>query len=314
MNTTEGYELLAFGVLALVLIVLVSFHYLHRYRLRRLQALRDGGSAPGIASDRAYNRLALARREADLLAAQGGDVDRAKQLIDLADRSMETRNFDRAYDLAQSAHEALVRARRAPLPSRARASAPPAAASSAQASTAPAGSVPSAPSAPAGSPSAPPVPKNRAEAQFQLRLFEQDLAAAGKGDEYGREVGEARTLYVQAQEAFSRAEYAESFRLALRGRRRIGGHVEALPPPGAGGRTMAPGIPGAGEDVAQSAEDLAAQERCPACGHPTVPSDAFCRGCGAVRTPSVCARCGAPRAPTDAFCGRCGERYDRPAA
>lgn len=308
MDTTEGYELLAVGVIALVLVVLVSFHYLHRYRMRRLQALRDGGAAPELASDRAFNRIALARREADLLAAQGEDVGRAKQLIDLANRSMETRNFGRAYELAQSAHETLVRTRREPAHPHPLASTPPLAGGAAP----PSAASTAAGKAEAPAPSAPPVPKNRAEAQFQLRLFEEDLAAVAKGGEYGREVGEARSLYAEAQAAFSRADYTDALRLSLRGRRRVGGHVETLAPPGGPPARVA--VPKTDGDAARSAEELAARERCPSCGHPTTPADAFCRGCGAVRSPTACPRCGASRTPIDAFCGRCGERYDRPAA
>lgn len=312
LTVTEAYALLAVGVVLVVVVIVVVSQSLRRYRLRRLEELRGSGSAPGGGSDRAYNRLALARREADLLAAQGGDVERASQLIALADRSLQTREFDRAYDLAQAAHETLVRARREPRRGHPLATNPAVGAVAPAATPSEGGTAPSAEAGAAGASS---VAKNRAEAQFQLRLFDQDLAAASKGGTNRAGVKEARNLYVQAHAAFARADYAEAFRLALRGRRRVGGRVESLAPPPSGPAPPqgAQGTAALG-DAAQAAEEVAALDRCPLCGHPTAANDAFCRGCGAARTPSVCPKCGASRQPTDTFCGRCGERYDRAAA
>jgi hypothetical protein len=304
---TEAYELLVVGVVLLAIVMLVSFHLLRRYRLRRLQDLRGDSAGPRAMSDRAYNRLALARREADVLAAQGGDVERARQLIDLSTRSLDAGSADRAYELAQAAHETLVKARQEPTLSRSpvpkpEASSPPLAAGR---PTAGGSASPDA----VGSAPAPSVPRNRAEAQFQLRLFEEELAAAAKGAKDRTQVEGARELYVQAHAAFARADYAQAFRLALRGRRQVGGHIESLgPPPATPASGGGAGVPPTADPV-ESAERVAALERCPLCGHPAVAGDTFCRGCGAARTPANCSHCGAPRTAADAFCGRCGERY-----
>jgi hypothetical protein len=305
VTNPEAYELLAVGVVLVAVVMLAAFHLLRSYRMRRLGELRGGVGEPRSAGDRAYNRLALARREADLLEAQGGDVERARQLIDLANRSQNARNFDRAYELAQAAHETLVRTRRetprGPSPTPVSAAPTPS-----RAVTAPA--VPEGRSGP--STTTPTVPKNRAEAQFQLRLFEQDLASAAKAPGDRAVVHGARELYVQAHAAFSRGDFQDAFRLALRGRRQIGGHVEALGPSAspAAASTAGASAPRA-PDPTEAAEAAASGERCPRCGHPAVRDDAFCRGCGAPRGPAACPRCGTPRTPTDTFCGRCGERY-----
>jgi hypothetical protein len=303
---TEAYLVLAAGIVLIVVVVFASLHFLRGYRVRRLQELREQGSSPTMRSDRAYNRLVLARREAELFAAQGGDVAQARQLIDLSDRSLKAHSYDRAYELAQAAHETLVKARREPLRARPDSSAPPT-------PDPPTPGVPVGPAAPVASTPrsvapAPPVPKNRVEAQFELRLFERDLAQATKAGPAGTEVAEARQLYVQAHAAFSRADYPEAFRLSLKGRRRVGGHVESLGLP-----TAAPATPGGpmAADPTQAAEEVAAQGRCPACGHPNVPGDLFCRGCGAARTPATCPSCGTARKPADTFCGRCGARFAR---
>ena len=302
-----GYiELLVVAVVVLALVAYGGFYLLRVLRLRRLQAEKGEGSGPEVTADRAYNRLALARKEATLLEAQGGDVAHARELIDLASRSLDGRAFDQAYERAQAAHEALVQARAqlsparnlsaAALPSSTPGGAPPHAGSP----------VPAAASAP---PAAPTVPKNRAEAQFQLRLFEQDLVTAKRTAPKAPSTGEATQLYVQAHAAYDRAEYAEAFRLSLRGRRRVGGTVETLGTPGPSGVAASANEGSAPTDPVRMAEAVAAQERCPACGHPVVSGDSFCRGCGAARTSAACPKCGAPRKPADSFCGRCGGSY-----
>lgn len=307
MAAIQAYAILALLVVLLVVVVLLSLHFLRRYRLQRLRVLREQDAGPARAGDRAYNRLALARREADLLAAQGGEVDRARQLIDLADRALDHREFDRAYELAQSAHETLVRARREPRPGRPLAPAAPD-------PLLPRGSPSPLPTDPSPSPAEPvprapasPLAKSRVEAQFELRLFEEELARAAQPGASGAALTEARALYVQAHAAFGRGEYVEAFRLSLRGRRRVGAHVEALGAPAASATPGPSSLPEA--DAVQTAETVAGERRCPQCGHPTVAGDAFCRGCGAARTPASCPKCGAPRLPADVFCGKCGERY-----
>ncbi len=285
------YELLAIGVVLLVLFLVIVMFVLRRYRMRRLALLRGTGAGAATTADRAYNRLALARREADLLDSQGGDSTNARQLIDLANRSLDGHQYDRAYELAQSAHETLVRGRRdAPLR---RGGGPPAPASPAPALA------PASAAEPAPAPAAP-VAKNRVEAQFELRLLDQDLSAGGPSAAGGA-AGEARALAGQAHAAFDRGEYGEAFRLALRGRRRIGATVEALGP--SARRAAEPSLPA---DPAQAAEAAAAGGRCPSCGHPLVAGDAFCRGCGAP-TGRSCPSCGAPLRAPDTFCGRCGK-------
>lgn len=299
MSGIEAYELLAVGVLLLAIVMIATLHLLRTYRQRRLQTLRGQGTDPAAASDRAFNRLTLARREADLLDAQGVDTERARQLIGLASRSLDARDFGRAYDLAQAAHETLVTARRRPLPSSVKAPTPGEPATPA--------AVPAKAPATLPTPGAPPtLAKNRAEAQFQLHLLEQDLATAGASAAKAPSTSEARTLYNQARAAFDRADYAEAFRLSLRGRRRVGGHVEVLGSPAPSGNGS---VRPAAVTAEQAAEAVAAQERCPACGHPTVAGDAFCRGCGAPRAALSCPACAGPRTPTDTFCGKCGARY-----
>jgi len=306
VTNIQPYLLLAIVVIAAGAVMLAAFHMLRSYRQRRLRAIRGDAADPAFVGDRAYNRIALARREADLLSAQGVDVEQAEQLIVLANHALETRDSTRAYDLAQAAHETLVQARRQPARLRSSTPAPGAAGAAAVPG------VPLASPAAAATSSAPapppqnPVAKNRAEAQFQLRLFESELAHADKSTPGGTASLEARDLYIQAHAAFARAEYAEAFRLSLRGRRAIGGKVETLGPPAPNA-----GVPSrAGASTPEAtAERLAAQERCAACGYPTVPGDTFCRGCGAAHAPATCPGCGAPRAPTDTFCGSCGQRY-----
>jgi hypothetical protein len=239
----------------------------------------------------------MARREAEVLERQGRDVSRARELLATAEREFGLRQFPAAYEHAHAAHEALVAERRhaSPPPApRPRAPAPPSA-----------GGVLERAFAPSSAPSEPPrgLPKNRAESQFQLRLLEADLAKAKE-----RRAGEAGTvaaseLYGEAQAAFSREEYTEALRLALRGRRQVGGAVETV---ALGSSAAKPEPESAAQDLAAAAEAVAGRDRCARCGHPSLPGDTFCRGCGAPRTLLACPKCGAARTPSDGFCGRCG--------
>ncbi len=301
MVSSIALEAVALGAIVAITGIAVVVLLLQRMRRRQLK-LREAAATPEFASDRAYNRLALARREAGLLAAQGGDTSRAQDLIGLAEQAFNGRQFDRAYELAQSAHETLVRARRQPA-----LTAPPGAATAALPGPSPrAAALPAGPAAPAFDPAV--VTKNRAEAQFQLRLFEQDLVKARQSAAAGQPNAEARQLYVAAQAAFARGEYGEAFRLSLRGRRKVGAVVEAVGTARGAGAEAPPRLPSS-SDPGEVAERVATAERCPQCGHPTSSDDLFCRGCGAARSPTACGRCGAPRAPDDTFCGRCGLKF-----
>lgn len=306
LTPTEIDAIVVITILAVAVVALLLF-LLQRLRRRRAELLHELKDRPDLLQDRAFNRIAMARREADLLARQGVDTGRAQDLIAQAQSAFDLRNFDRAYRDAHLAHETLVRARRTgPLPS---------------ASPVPATAPPPAPPAnrpapvppPPANASGPGLAKNRAEAQFQLRLLDRELEHARGSHPQAGATLEATGLRSQSQTAFDRADFTDSFRLALRGRRALGGSVEALPPTGASrgasAGPMAPASAGARADASQTAEAVAGGDRCPNCGYPALAGDAFCRGCGTPRTPTACPQCGAPRQPADTFCGRCGMSF-----
>ncbi len=297
LQPIQAYELLAAGVVGVAFVVFVVVYFLRSYRMRRLEELKGDPVGRASAGDRAYNRIALARREADLLESQGTEVSRARQLIELANHSLDQRQNDRAYELAQSAHETLVKARREP---RLRSAWDPTASPTPEplASVPPMAPSPALNATPAPSPA---VPKNRVEAQFELRLLEQDLAQAGSAAAGPNK--EARELYVQGHAAFDKGNFADAFRLAIRGRRKVGATVESLGGSAAG---QPPMVPGAGPlDPDRTAEATASAGRCAQCGHPLVAGDGYCRGCGAP-TSNPCPKCGSPRRARDTFCGKCG--------
>ncbi len=311
-------------VLAVVVVVLLAagtagvlLVMRQRLRRRRAQLIQELSDRPAVIQDRAFNRIAMARREAELVSDRGADVGRARDQIAQAQAAFDSRQFARAYESAQMAHETLVGLRRAaPLPS---SSLP---ANRASASTAPPSPLPLSVSSPGtGNPSAAPAPaptappKNRVESQFQLRLLAQELEVARHDRPDDGKTGAAGALDRQAREAFDRADFTEAFRLALRGRRALGDRVEALPP-GPGGGAPAPPPPGNAPgalrsevDAAGSAESVASAGRCPTCGYPALPGDTFCRGCGTPRAPPTCPKCGAVRQSADTFCGRCGAHF-----
>lgn len=312
-----SYEIELLVVVVFLVVIGIGFGLYARARLqrRKAQLLGELRNRPDLVQDRAFNRIAMARREAELLAGQGVDVGRARDQIAEAQAAFDNRRYEQAYQTAQVAHESLVNARRTgPRLS----SAPPRSGSSGN-------SPPSPPASPVGAPApsaaaapapAPPVAKNRAESQFQLRLLDQELASARSNHSGAPVTIDAGELATRAHSAFDRSDFTEAFRLALKGRRALGGSIESLPPtPGGPVPTDDPGPRGfdgnlgARSDATETAEKVAGAERCSECGYPALPGDAFCRGCGRPRSPSACAKCGTPRTPSDTFCGRCGAAF-----
>lgn len=296
--------LIAISVVLVVIVLGVFLVVLRRLRTRRDQILLELGSKPGLVQDRAFNRLAMARREVQVLARTGTDTSRALEFIAQSQGAFDTHQYARSYELAQSAHEALVNAHGW--------------AKSSVVALSPAGapvlreSPPVPPfAAPTEAASAPaPLPRNRAESQFQLRLLEQEVVTARRDRPRQGGTFEAINLQGQAQEGFDRGDFTEAFRLALRARRSLGGKVESLAPPPRGVDPSSP--PGSAQgplDSTAVAEQVAAADRCSNCGYPTPPNDTFCRGCGDQRAVSACAACGSPRGPSDTFCGRCGAQF-----
>ena len=314
MSSLTSQELLAIVVIVVlgVGVVALLLFLVKRLRDRRDQLLHELHDRPELVQDRAFNRIAMARREAEILGRQGRDVGRARELIATAQAAFDTRSYNRAYESAQFAHESLVHSRSPPPgPARPGPSAAPLPSSPVSAGPLPGGSGPWA----TGSAAAPggALPRNRAEAQFQLRLLDQELDPARNGRSAAPEMAEAVAGRDRAKAAFDRGDFTEAFRSALRARRALGGTVEGLPPSptfrspaGSGADASAPS---AAPDAAESAMRVAGAGRCPECGFPLLPDDRFCRGCGSQRSPMACPKCGAGRTPADTFCGRCGERF-----
>jgi len=316
MAGLTGFEIvtLVFVVVLGVVVVGLLLYLIRRLKSRQAKLLSELDDRPQASQDRAFNRLAMARREAGFLGGQGVNVQRAQELIAEGQGAFDTHHYDRAYQLAQSAHEALVTARQqgsrstgsalgsggtAPLPSHATTEGGPAPPSASTGST-------------AEPPSRPSIPKNQAESQFQIRLLTEELAALP-----GRRAREPDALQAadwkrQASQAFAQGNYTDAFRFALKGRRALGGPLETLPPPGTAplpaSATTGNGT-GAAPDVTSTAETVAGGERCPECGYPTQAGDSFCRGCGRPHRPMTCPTCGAARGADEPFCGRCGARF-----
>jgi Double zinc ribbon len=297
--------LIAISVILVVVVVAIFLAVLRRLRARRDQILLELGTKPALVQDRAFNRLAMARREAEMVGRTGSDTSRALELIAQAQGAFDTHQYPRSYELAQSAHEALVNARGRSGP----ASIPLTAAAGTPLRN-PGAAPPSAQDAPPPPPPAA-LPRNRAESQFQLRLLEQEVATARTERPNQGGTLEAIQLQAEAKTDFDRGNFTDAFRLALRARRSLGGKVESLaapPRPAAAG--AGPGSANGPLDPAAAAEQVAAANRCPNCGYPTLPNDTFCRGCGTQRATSTCPACGTPRGPSDTFCGRCGAQFN----
>jgi hypothetical protein len=303
LTTTEIVAVAVIVVLAVVVAGLMLF-LIRRLRQRRDKLLGELRDRPELVRDRAFNRLAMARAESEILARQGSDVTRARDLIAQAQGLFDLRDFDRAYQVAQQAHEALVHARQvSPLR---RETTPARAENASETRPVPVvGAASPTPSSPISG-----IPKNRAESQFQLRLLDGDLEGARAVRPRSATFREATRLRTEAGAAFDRGDFTEAFRLALKGRRTLGAPVEGLrAPTGSVGSASSGTAPPVGPDATLTAERVAGADRCPECGYPALSGDTFCRGCGVPRTPAKCGQCGVARKATDTFCGGCGARF-----
>jgi hypothetical protein len=296
--------LIAITAVLVVVVLAIFLVVLRRLRARRDRILLELGSKPELVQDRAFNRLAMARQEAQVLGRTGSDTSRAQELIAQSQGAFDTHQYARSYELAQSAHESLVNARgrsappagSVPPPFGPTAPAPPSSAAPKEVSTSP--------------PAPAPLPRNRAESQFQLHLLEQEVATARQDRPKQGGTLAAISLQAEAQSAFDGGEFTEAFRLALKARRSLGGKVESLAPPHRAPSSGAPAPSAASPlDPSATAEQAAAANRCTSCGYPTLPDDTFCRGCGTPLSPRTCPSCGGPRRPADTFCGRCGASF-----
>jgi len=313
--TSLEITIVVFVVFLAVVVIALLLYLMRRFKERRAKLLDELDRGHASTQDRAFNRLAMARREARMLSDQGVDVTRAEELISEGQGAFDTQHFDEAYRTAQSAHEALVNARlrgsrttSAPLASMASSSSsghPPAAPS-------PAGGPPAAAPPASELPLRPTIAKNQAESQFQLRLLTEEIDTLPARRMKDPNVVQASELRRQASEASAKGDFTEAFRLALRGRRALGSTLETLPlgPGGAGTGSAAPGNGGGMKgDLADAAATVAGGERCPECGYPSLAGDAFCRGCGRPKAAMTCPTCGAPRGADEPFCGQCGNRF-----
>jgi len=311
MAGLSGLEIYAivFVVVLSIVVAGLLLYLLRRIKLRRAKLLNDLSAKAELSQDRAFNRIAMARREASVLSANGVDVRRAQELVAEAQGAFDTRQYDTAYRHAQSAHEALVNARQ----HGARSTGAPVDGSSAAASHRASGPTTTSP-LPSSEPTPPrtTIPKYRAEAQFQIRILGEELDGLPARRARDASATEATGLRRQASKSFDSGDYSEAFRLALRGRRTLGSTLESLPATGGGANRPTASVDngnGSSPDIAQTAESVAGAERCPDCGYPTMPGDGFCRGCGRPRTATACPMCGAPRAADEPFCGKCGTRF-----
>ncbi|MGI0129840.1 MAG: zinc ribbon domain-containing protein [Thermoplasmata archaeon] len=306
---TEQVYLLVFGAVALIVVVVaVLLLAIQRLRRRKAQLLSDLQSSARLDPDRSFNRLAMARREAEIVGAQGTDVTHARELIARSQSAFDLSQFDRSYELAQSAHETLVSARLGRSPTAPSSAPEPMTPRSGPQIPSRDTALPLAPASASGAPlpAGGGLPRNRVESQFEMRMLDSDLERAQLVHPAEPATRAAVDFQSKAQAAFAAEQYTEAFRYALKGRRGLGGNVErvALGPAARAGEPLDGTL-----DPNSSAERAASAARCPHCGYPTTSDDVFCRGCGTPRAPAACPRCGTARTPADTFCGRCGERF-----
>ncbi|MFZ1022937.1 MAG: hypothetical protein WAN87_02230, partial [Thermoplasmata archaeon] len=244
----------------LIIVILVAvalgvmLYAIRRLKARRAHLLSQLQDSPDLVEDRAYNRLRMAKSEVDILERQGTDVTRAQALLQSAQEAFDQHNYPSALSRAQSAHETMIALRQGAgsggsrLPDRSSSSLrldDPGLWSGASSLRPAVDLTQSSPAAgrfddsgaSLGLQNAP--PRNRAESRFQISVLTDEIAQARQTRPKDSAVAESDAIRVQASAAYDRAEYTEALRLALKARRRIGGHLETLPPPTPTGRRVA---------------------------------------------------------------------------
>jgi Double zinc ribbon len=310
-GTVAPQSELILSLLVGIAVVLASVYLFHRIRRRRGEAqLREDGGLSD--EDRAFNMIRLARAGCDRLAAEGFDVRAVAALVAEAE-SAERRGSPTV------ALRSAARARELLLALRTGGSAPPSPLAGPERGGYPPSRLASGPGAPfdpgpsSSSAAEEEVPRRKlppfqVESRFAITSLERELAAPIPAGAEGAH-GEAAEYLRQAEESYRSEGYAEAWRLALRGRRRLGGTLETVAAPPSRERPASAALPSkVGAPEAEPAGRGPAS--CPTCGRPNAPSDRFCRGCGALLGAATCARCGTPNAPDDRFCGACGTPSD----
>jgi hypothetical protein len=290
------YVVIIFAVAALVLVIVVEQYI--GYRRKR----ETGAESSLNPSDRAFNEIRIVEAGAAHLDRQGYDVSSARQLLRESKTALERRDPGLALRKVESARTVLhnLRGQGAPphLPS--------------STTAAPGGLVYGSELPPSRSRPPPPeeevppaakIPAHQAESRFALAMLNQDLDASAKSRGTEPAFLTATETRDQAQAAFAAGQYKDSFALALKGRRQLGGRVEAIgPSPPIQGST-----PAHDPELSASPDgNSPAAIPCPQCGKPVPARDRFCRACGATTDVARCPRCRATLLPNDAFCGACG--------
>ena len=291
---------LSIALVAAAFILLSGMFVLRRLKQRRSEVAGELERSRHYIEDRAYNQVRIARAEADVLAHRGVDVGAPRRQIEEAEAAAARRDPEEALRLARSAHESLLRLKDRP----AAGGAPPVASIPATGVRREAALTTGA--APPDPPRPSPLPKNKAESRFQIKLLESDLAGSAAKSAAGEPAAEAHRLLGEATAAYEQGDFTRALGLALRGRRRAGGRLETLgPAPGRAAPTPAVGGPDPGGTVSGGTPP-GSGAACPVCGAPLRPGDQFCRGCGTPRAATRCPSCGTPTVGADRFCGGCG--------
>ncbi len=314
------------GAFVLVVVLVAASFLAYQFLRRRLAARHDQltdelSKSAHRAEERAHNQLVLCEAELKTLQRDGVPIDGPAHRLTEARAAFARKDYYQAYQISKSVHDAFVSARAGgpvtpAAPGRTGAFDP----FDGGVGSSFAGAGPGSPWAGpelAGSAGAgpgpevprPAAPKNRMEAHFQITLLREELGRSIRADPKGPGVDAANRSAAAAQSAFDQGDYTEALRLALRTRRALGGHVEALAPtvpeaPG-GSATVADAAPGR-IGPSGPAAGAAPGATCRSCQKPLRPGDKFCRLCGATVGASACPRCGAPREGSDRFCGVCG--------
>ncbi|MHB8352092.1 MAG: zinc ribbon domain-containing protein [Thermoplasmata archaeon] len=290
-------------------VVIALVYLLYRIRQRQAAAHRNPESTQNDA-DRAFNQIQFVRVGCDVVEGQGFDVGPIRGELDraeAAERRGDHAGALRHTEAARHGLHAIRGSRERPPDPRPE---PEAKGTALPLEPAP---IPTDPTGPEGtepdpSPPRPKFPPFQIETRFAMNLLAEELAGpAGDASEEPRR-STARAQLEEARAAYAREEYATAWKLVLRGRRSLGGRMEAISPegPSTPGTSAPAGLAPTASGGVPAAPSVMPDRACSRCGRSVAVSDAFCRSCGAPSAALRCPRCQAPLDASDQFCGVCG--------
>lgn len=269
---------LELSIIAVIMAVSAIIIYFEAKIIRRRRSEREKVTED---RDEAYNILETTKAIASSLRSQGRDVLSAEMLLTQAENALQRHDIQSCKDLSNKAKDILISSKKAE----------PAGHISEEDASGP---------APVLQENKERAPENYLESKFMMETV-YDLAERSPQDLRMRALAELNL----AKLSFSKGEYTEALRSAMRAKRVMDPECD-LDKKGSAVELKS--------SSAANAEDPSnvvghnGPLTCSKCGKEAMKGDLFCPACGSRLTPRICGSCGKEMQDDDMFCRKCGIR------